>query len=38
MEEAGTSDLHSSEYGGRYMLELGKTRSNYQTQAGDEKT
>jgi hypothetical protein len=38
MEEAGTSDLHSSEYGCRYMLELGKPRSNYQTQAGDEKT
>jgi hypothetical protein len=36
--EAGTCDLHSSEYGCRYMLELGKPRSNYQTQAGDEKT
>ena len=38
MEEAETSDLHSSEYGCRYMLELRKPRSNYQTQAGDEKT
>ena len=30
--------LHSSEYGCRYMLELGKPRSNYQAQAGDEET
>ena len=30
--------LHSSKYGGRYMLELGKPRSNYQAQAGDEET
>ena len=29
---------HSSEYGCRDMLELGKPRSNYQTQAGDEET
>ena len=30
--------LHSSKYGCRYMLELGKPRSNYQAQAGDEET
>ena len=40
--EAGTGGhFHLSEYGcqaSRDMLELGKPRSNYQAQAGDEET